>query len=86
MFVLALKSPSWKRSKILMGIICTYIMPHTFVRPSVCFFFSQINLKTEKVTTIAGNGIQGSDKEGGKIGPLQSISSPWDVTVGPPPG
>ena len=50
------------------------------------FFFSQINLKTEKVTTIAGNGIQGSDKEGGKIGPLQSISSPWDVTVGPPPG
>lgn len=49
-------------------------------------FFSQINLKTEKVTTIAGNGIQGSDKEGGKIGPLQTISSPWDVTVGPPPG
>jgi len=46
----------------------------------------KINLKTEKVTTIAGNGIQGSDKEGGKIGPLQSISSPWDVTVGPPPG
>ena len=40
----------------------------------------------EQVTSIAGNGTQGSDKEGGKIGTLQSISSPWDLTVGPPPG
>lgn len=46
----------------------------------------KINLKMERVTSIAGNGTQGSDKEGGKIGTLQSISSPWDLTVGPPPG
>lgn len=46
----------------------------------------QIKLETGQVITIAGNGTQGSDKEGGKIGTVQSISSPWDVAIGPPPG
>ena len=52
----------------------------------VTVFLHQINLESGQVTTVAGDGKQGSDKEGGKIGTLQSISSPWDVAVGPPPG
>ena len=46
----------------------------------------KIDMKTELVTTIAGTGIQGNDKEGGKNGTEQTISSPWDVVLGPPPG
>ncbi|PFX24189.1 NHL repeat-containing protein 2 [Stylophora pistillata] len=46
----------------------------------------QIDLEKGTVTTITGNGKQGSDKEGGKSGISQSISSPWDVVIGPPPG
>ena len=33
--------------------------------------------------TIAGTGHQGDDKNGGKIGRKQEISSPWDLAVGP---
>ena len=29
---------------------------------------------------MGGTGEQGTDKVGGKPGPLQPISSPWDVT------
>ena len=58
---------------------------HLYFSVSLSLFY-QISLKTGQVTTIAGNGKQGSDKEGGKLGTLQSISSPWDVVVGPPPG
>jgi len=39
-----------------------------------------INLKSERVITLGGTGEQGTDKVGGKPGPLQPISSPWDVT------
>ena len=31
-------------------------------------------------------GCQGNDKEGGKEGTKQEISSPWDIAVGPGPG
>ncbi len=31
------------------------------------------------VSTIGGTGKQGQDKEGGKLGTEQEISSPWDV-------
>lgn len=48
--------------------------------------FPKINLEKGTVITVAGNGKQGSDKEGGSIGTSQSISSPWDVAAGPPPG
>ena len=48
--------------------------------------FSKINLEKGTVATVAGNGKQGNDKEGGSIGTSQSISSPWDVTAGPSPG
>lgn len=42
----------------------------------------QINLSEGKVSTLAGTGVQGTDKEGGALGPQQPISSPWDVTLG----
>ncbi|XP_042623772.1 NHL repeat-containing protein 2-like [Cyprinus carpio] len=42
----------------------------------------KINLSEGKVSTLAGTGIQGTDKEGGAPGPQQPISSPWDVTLG----
>ena len=67
------------------SIQCCYITK-SFLLFSISSLFSQISLETGQVTTVAGNGKQGSDKEGGKIGKLQSISSPWDVAVGPPPG
>lgn len=46
----------------------------------------KIDLEKGTVITVAGNGKQGNDKEGGSIGTSQCISSPWDVTAGPPPG
>ncbi|XP_028415084.1 NHL repeat-containing protein 2-like [Dendronephthya gigantea] len=45
-----------------------------------------IDLKSKTVTTVAGTGLQGNDKIGGKIGKEQKISSPWDVVIGPSPG
>ncbi|XP_078269596.1 NHL repeat-containing protein 2 [Rhinoraja longicauda] len=42
----------------------------------------KIDLTTEKVSTIAGTGVQGTDQEGGKTGVIQSISSPWDLAFG----
>ncbi len=46
------------------------------------FFLLQINLSEGKVSTLAGIGVQGTDKEGGAPGPQQPISSPWDVALG----
>uniref|UniRef100_H3DNI3 NHL repeat-containing protein 2 n=1 Tax=Tetraodon nigroviridis TaxID=99883 RepID=H3DNI3_TETNG len=42
----------------------------------------KIDLSAGKVSTLAGTGAQGTDKEGGAPGPRQPISSPWDVTLG----
>ncbi|XP_073346408.1 NHL repeat-containing protein 2 [Pagrus major] len=42
----------------------------------------KIDLLEGKVSTLAGVGTQGTDKEGGAMGPQQPISSPWDVTIG----
>lgn len=42
----------------------------------------KIDLEAEKVSTVAGIGIQGTDREGGAEGEQQPISSPWDVTFG----
>ncbi|XP_030019079.1 NHL repeat-containing protein 2 [Sphaeramia orbicularis] len=42
----------------------------------------KIDLLEGTVTTLAGVGAQGTDKEGGAMGPQQPISSPWDVTLG----
>uniref|UniRef100_A0A182W2H1 Thioredoxin-like fold domain-containing protein n=1 Tax=Anopheles minimus TaxID=112268 RepID=A0A182W2H1_9DIPT len=41
----------------------------------------RIDLKTQSVSTIAGNGTQGNDRTGGKSGRDQLLSSPWDVAV-----
>ena len=49
-------------------------------------YFSQIDLQTHVVSTLAGTGCQGNDKEGGEKGTAQEISSPWDVELGPSPG
>ncbi|XP_064000428.1 NHL repeat-containing protein 2 [Pogoniulus pusillus] len=42
----------------------------------------KIDLELELVTTVAGIGIPGFDKEGGAKGEEQPISSPWDVVFG----
>uniref|UniRef100_A0A2M4BDL8 Putative nhl repeat-containing protein 2 n=1 Tax=Anopheles marajoara TaxID=58244 RepID=A0A2M4BDL8_9DIPT len=40
-----------------------------------------IDLRTRTVSTVAGNGVQGNDRTGGKKGREQTLSSPWDVAV-----
>lgn len=42
-----------------------------------------INLEKRTVETVAGNGIQGSDQEGGLCGTFQPLNSPWDLCLGP---
>ncbi|XP_053245128.1 NHL repeat-containing protein 2 isoform X1 [Podarcis raffonei] len=42
----------------------------------------KIDLQLEMVSTVAGIGLQGTDKEGGAKGEEQPISSPWDVVFG----
>ncbi|GLD62916.1 NHL repeat-containing protein 2 [Lates japonicus] len=42
----------------------------------------KIDLSEGRVSTLAGVGTQGTDKEGGAMGPQQPISSPWDVALG----
>lgn len=39
----------------------------------------RIDLKGKSVSTIAGTGVQGNDRSGGKVGTEQEISSPWDI-------
>ena len=58
--------------------VCLYIFTFLFVLVSVC----QIDLSEGRVSTLAGVGVQGTDKEGGAMGPQQQISSPWDITLG----
>ncbi|KAJ8365188.1 hypothetical protein SKAU_G00140190 [Synaphobranchus kaupii] len=42
----------------------------------------KIDLSEGRVSTLAGMGFQGTDKEGGGMGPQQPISSPWDLALG----
>ncbi|XP_077205934.1 NHL repeat-containing protein 2 [Paroedura picta] len=42
----------------------------------------KIDLQLKMVSTVAGIGVQGMDKEGGAQGEEQPISSPWDVVFG----
>ena len=46
----------------------------------------QVDLSSGQVITIAGTGVQGDDKQGGKPGTQQALSSPWDVGTGVSPG
>ena len=41
----------------------------------------RVDLLTRTVTTVAGNGVQGRDYEGGRSGVGQLLSTPWDVVV-----
>lgn len=40
-----------------------------------------MNLKSKEVNTVAGKGVQGTDKEGGQLGTEQPLASPWDVCL-----
>ncbi|KAG1954920.1 NHL repeat-containing protein 2 [Pimephales promelas] len=53
-----------------------------YVADSENHLIRKINLSEGKVSTLAGIGVQGTDKKGGALGPQQPISSPWDVTLG----
>ena len=46
----------------------------------------RIDLSTGDVSTLAGTGCQGNDKEGGGVGIAQALSSPWDLEMGKSPG
>lgn len=43
-------------------------------------------MSSSTVSTVAGTGRQGNDKEGGGRGEEQEISSPWDLALGQSPG
>uniref|UniRef100_A0A3B1IXV8 NHL repeat-containing protein 2 n=1 Tax=Astyanax mexicanus TaxID=7994 RepID=A0A3B1IXV8_ASTMX len=53
-----------------------------FVADTENHLIRRIDLSEGRVTTLAGTGLQGTDKEGGAMGPQQPISSPWDVALG----
>ncbi|XP_067942575.1 NHL repeat-containing protein 2-like [Watersipora subatra] len=50
-----------------------------YVADSDAHLIRAIDTSKGNVSTIAGAGIQGDDKDGGKKGQLQVLSSPWDV-------
>lgn len=39
-----------------------------------------MDLNSKEVRTVAGTGVQGTDKEGGKHGTQQPLASPWDLS------
>ncbi|KAK6302166.1 hypothetical protein J4Q44_G00282190 [Coregonus suidteri] len=53
-----------------------------FVADTENHLIRKIDLLEGQVSTLAGVGFQGTDKEGGAMGPQQPISSPWDVALG----
>ncbi|XP_038136499.1 NHL repeat-containing protein 2 [Cyprinodon tularosa] len=53
-----------------------------FVADTENHLIRKVDLVRGQVSTLAGIGTQGTDKEGGAMGPQQPISSPWDVTLG----
>ncbi|KAH8244706.1 hypothetical protein KR038_006533 [Drosophila bunnanda] len=44
-------------------------------------YLRKICLTNRQVDTLAGTGVQGSERTGGRLGNLQPISSPWDVAI-----
>lgn len=58
----------------------TFLNVHTlFVADTENHAIRKVDLKNHIVETVAGTGVQGNDRVGGKIGRAQAISSPWDV-------
>lgn len=43
----------------------------------------RVDLLTKTVSTLAGDGTQGRDYQGGKTGSQQQLSTPWDITITP---
>ncbi|XP_077992796.1 NHL repeat-containing protein 2-like [Glandiceps talaboti] len=66
------------------GIVCHE--DYIYVADTDNHAIRQIDLNLRQVTTIIGTGVIGNDKEGGAIGRLQPISSPWDLVLGSSPG
>lgn len=52
-----------------------------FVADTEAHAVRAINLKDGSVSTVGGDGEQGFDYNGGKMGQQQRLSSPWDVEV-----
>ncbi|KAH8252068.1 hypothetical protein KR032_003262 [Drosophila birchii] len=44
-------------------------------------YLRKICLTNKQVDTLAGTGVQGSERIGGRMGNLQPISSPWDIAI-----
>ncbi|HIG30507.1 MAG TPA: redoxin domain-containing protein [Verrucomicrobiales bacterium] len=61
----------------LQGIV--YHKGMLYVADSENHALRQVDLETKKVITLAGDGKQGRDYQGGKIGSNQQLSTPWDV-------
>lgn len=85
------KEPGWKdglfeeaRFHSPQGICWSKEMDKLFVADTENHAIRVINLTEEKVSTIAGTGVMGTDKLGGATGQNQPLSSPWDVAIGPP--
>ncbi|MBI4586454.1 MAG: hypothetical protein HY717_20785 [Planctomycetes bacterium] len=55
--------------------------PHLYVADAENHALRRVDLKAKTVTTLAGNGFQGRDYQGGGIGAGQLLSTPWDVAV-----
>ncbi|XP_006002872.1 NHL repeat-containing protein 2 isoform X2 [Latimeria chalumnae] len=53
-----------------------------FVADTENHVIRKVDLLEKKVSTVAGNGVQGTDTKGGAIGEEQPISSPWDLAFG----
>ncbi|XP_029540314.2 NHL repeat-containing protein 2 [Oncorhynchus nerka] len=53
-----------------------------FVADTENHLIRKIDLLEGQVSTLAGVGFQGTDMEGGAMGPQQPISSPWDLALG----
>ena len=72
------------RSTVLpfvLGIFCSWV-PYR----GRCWSLLQVDLTLGQVTTLAGTGAQGEDKQGGNQGTQQALSTPWDVATGVSPG
>ncbi|GAB0091012.1 NHL repeat-containing protein 2 [Sergentomyia squamirostris] len=61
--------------------VCFLDSDTIFVADTENHTIRRIDLKAKTVETIAGIGKQGNDRIGGKPGPEQEISSPWDLAV-----
>ena len=54
---------------------------HLYVADSENHALRRVDLDAKEVVTLAGNGTQGRDYQGGKGGREQLLSTPWDVAV-----